>query len=119
MSIRNTKTNFECDLAAADRELWRSQDEFYSCMTKWIISRREAEGGRDCYELGLKYNDAIDRYFVRLEKEASTTDVIQARVVAAKLKSFLSTDLEYLFEFRFARRNHHQVARTDPALNVV
>ncbi len=87
----------------ADRELTAAQDEFYSCMTKWIVSRRDGKGGRECYELALKYDDAIDRYIACLAKETPTTYAVRAREVADKWKSFLSTDLEYLSKFHLIR----------------
>jgi hypothetical protein len=101
--MRAITTIFDTDPAALRSELDNAQDEFYLSMTAFTISGEREGTGRDCYQLALRYNEAIDTYLDQLASQPPTWKVLREQQSANDWKSILANDLEYLAKFHPSR----------------
>ena len=108
MTTNGQQIASESKLNNLHRELGKAQDEFYGRLTEWTVSGHTIGTGRRCYELGLVYLDAIDRFLKCLKEVDPSIKMTREIKNAAEWKSILSSDLGYLSRFGFhgpRRRN--------------
>jgi hypothetical protein len=107
----------ETDPAAMRIELERAQDEFYRTVTAFTISCEREGTGAECYQLAIRYSEAIDRYIENLASQHPTWTVLRERQSANDWKSILANDLEYLAKFRPSHPDLNASNGEEPAGN--